>query len=59
MEAKIRKGKLILNLILISIAAIIGIAVILTIISSVEITNTYNDMIEEELKIKHLEFVLV
>ncbi|WP_408070604.1 methyl-accepting chemotaxis protein [Butyrivibrio sp. JL13D10] len=57
MEAKIRKGKLIQNLILISIAAIIGIAVILTIISSVEITNTYNDMIEEELKIgaEHLQ----
>lgn len=57
MEAKVRKGKLILKLILISIGAIIGMSIILTVISAVEITNTYNDMIEEELKIgaEHLQ----
>ncbi|WP_026493316.1 MULTISPECIES: methyl-accepting chemotaxis protein [unclassified Butyrivibrio] len=57
MEAKVRKGKLIQNLILVAIGAIIGISALLTIISSIEITNTYNDMIEEELKIgaEHLQ----
>ncbi|WP_026660721.1 methyl-accepting chemotaxis protein [Butyrivibrio sp. AC2005] len=57
MEAKVRKGKLIQNLILISIAAIIGMAIILTAISSYEITSTYNSMIQEELKVgaEHLK----
>ena len=57
MEAKVRKGKLIQNLILISIAAIVGMAIILTAISSYELTHTYNSMIEEELKVgaEHLK----
>ncbi|WP_044915305.1 methyl-accepting chemotaxis protein [Butyrivibrio sp. WCE2006] len=57
MEAKAKNGKLVLKLIIIAISAIIGISVVLTTISAVEITNTYNNMIQEELKVaaEHLQ----
>ncbi|WP_035794831.1 methyl-accepting chemotaxis protein [Butyrivibrio sp. WCD3002] len=57
MEAKVRKGKLIQKLILAAIAAIIAISAILTIISIVELKKTYNNMVEEELKVaaEHLQ----
>ena len=51
MEPKVRNGKLVLKLIFAAIAAIIGISVVLTIISSFNINNVYDEMVEEELKI--------
>ena len=51
METRVRKGKLIQKLIFAAVAAIIGIATALTIISAVEINNTYKDMVQEELKL--------
>ncbi len=51
MEPKVRNGKLVLKLIIAAVSAIIGISIVLTIISSINITNVYNDMVEEELKI--------
>ena len=51
MEAKIRKGKVVQKLIFAAIAAIVGIATMLTIMSGIEINNTYTDMVEEELKV--------
>lgn len=57
MATKVRNGKLIQKLIIISISAIIGISIILTGISSFEITNIYNEMVEEELTVgaEHLQ----
>ena len=57
MEKKVRNGKLVLKLIFAAIAAIIGISVVLTIISSFNINNVYDEMVEEELKIgaEHLQ----
>ncbi|WP_035767820.1 methyl-accepting chemotaxis protein [Butyrivibrio sp. NC2002] len=57
MEKKAKNGKLIQKLIFIAIGAIVGISVLLTIISAVEINSTYDTMIEEELKIgaEHLQ----
>jgi methyl-accepting chemotaxis protein len=57
MEAKVRKGKLIQRLIFAAIAAIIAISAILTILSIVELKKTYNNMVEEELKVaaEHLQ----
>ena len=57
MSTKVRNGKLIQKLIIIAISAIIGISIILTGISSFEITNIYNEMVEEELKVgaEHLQ----
>ncbi len=51
MEVKTRNGKLVQKLIFAAIAAIIGISAVLTIMSIVTLTNTYNDMVEEELQI--------
>lgn len=51
MGDKVRKGKLVQKLIYAAVAAIVGIATLLTIISGVEINKTYNDMVEEELKL--------
>lgn len=50
MEPKVRNGKLVQKLIIAAVAAIVGIATVLTIISGFEITNTYNTLVEEELK---------
>ncbi len=57
MEEKVRNGKLVQKLIIAAVAAILGISVVLTVISSVNITNVYNEMVEEELKIgaEHLQ----
>ncbi len=57
MEKKVRNGKLVQKLIMISIAAIIGIAVILTVISSININSIYSEMVEEELQVgaEHLQ----
>ncbi len=51
METKEKNGKLIQKLIIASVAAIIGISAVLTVISAVEINKTYNDMVNEELKV--------
>lgn len=51
MEQKVRNGKLVTKLIVAAICAIIGISAVLTIISAVEIGNTYTSLVEEELKI--------
>lgn len=51
MEIKERKGKLVQKLIFAAVAALIGIAAVLTIISAVEIDNTYTNMVNEELKV--------
>ncbi len=57
MEAKAKNGKLIQKLIFVAIAAILGISIVLTIISSININNVYNEMVEEELKVaaEHLQ----
>lgn len=51
MKAKEFNGKLVQKLIFAAVAAIIFVATVLTIIGGVEITNTYNDMVEEELRV--------
>ncbi len=51
MEQRVRNGKLVKKLIIAAVAAIIGIAAVLTIISAVEIDNTYNSMVTEELNL--------
>lgn len=51
MEERVRNGKLVQKLIFAAVAAIIGIATVLTIISGIEINNTYTDMVEEELRV--------
>ncbi|MCR5670396.1 MAG: cache domain-containing protein [Butyrivibrio sp.] len=51
MEPRVRNGKLVQKLIIAAVAAIVGIATALTIISSVELTKTYNNMVTEELKV--------
>jgi methyl-accepting chemotaxis protein len=51
MEPKVRNGKLVQKLIFAAVAAIVGIATVLTIISGFEITNTYNTLVEEELMV--------
>ncbi len=51
MEGKVRNGKLVLKLIIAAVAAIIGVAAALTIISGILINNTYKDMVQEELKV--------
>ncbi|RKM56004.1 methyl-accepting chemotaxis protein [Butyrivibrio sp. CB08] len=51
MESKVRNGKVVQKLIFAAVAAIVGIATVLTIISAVQISNTYNDMVEEELNV--------
>ena len=50
MEPKVRNGKLVQKLIFAAIAAIVGIAAALTIISGSAITSTYNSMVQEELR---------
>lgn len=51
MEIRERKGKLVQKLIFAAVAAIVGIAAVLTIISGVEISNTYTTMVNEEMKL--------
>ena len=51
MKPKAYNGKLVQKLIFAAVAAIIGIAVVLTVISGINITNTYNDMVREELRV--------
>ena len=51
MEPRVRNGKLVQKLIIAAVAAIVGIAIALTIMSAVEINKTYNSMVQEELKI--------
>ncbi len=51
MEPRVRNGKLVQKLIFAAIAAIVGIAVVLTVISGIEINKTYNSMVEEELRV--------
>ena len=51
MEPRVRNGKLVQKLIFAAIAAIVGIAVVLTVISGVEINRTYSSMVEEELRV--------
>lgn len=50
METRVRNGKLVQKLIIAAIAAIVGIATALTVISAVEINSTYTNMVHEELK---------
>ena len=51
MEIRERKGKLVQKLIIAAVAAIVGIATVLTILSGYEINKTYNDMVQEELNV--------
>ncbi len=51
MEPRVRNGKLIQKLIFAAVAAIVVVATALTIISGVEINDTYKDMVQEELKL--------
>ncbi|MBQ7614400.1 MAG: methyl-accepting chemotaxis protein [Butyrivibrio sp.] len=51
MEIRERKGKLVQKLIIAAVAAIIFVAIMLTVISGVEISKTYNNMVQEELKV--------
>ena len=51
MEIRERKGKLVQKLIIAAISAIVGVATVLTILSGYEINKTYNDMVQEELKV--------
>ena len=51
MSTKTKNGKLIQKLIFAAVAAIIGIAAVLTVISGIEINKVYNDMVQEELKV--------
>ncbi len=57
MATKTFNGKLVQKLIFAAVAAIVGIATALTVISGVEIMNTYNEMVKEELRVaaEHLE----
>ncbi|MCR5155118.1 MAG: cache domain-containing protein [Butyrivibrio sp.] len=50
MEPKVRNGKLVQKLIFAAVAAIVGIATVLTIISGYEINKTYKSMVQEELR---------
>ena len=50
MEPRVRNGKLVQKLIFAAVAAIIFVATVLTVISGIQINNTYHDMVEEELK---------
>ena len=49
MEARERKGKLVQKLIIAAVAAIVGVSIVLVIISSLSINNTYDEMVQEEL----------
>ncbi len=49
METRVRNGKLIQKLIFAAVAAIVVVATVLTVISGIEITDTYKDMLQEEL----------
>lgn len=51
MEPRVRNGKLVLKLIIAAIAAIVATAILLTTISGIEINNTYDTMVEEELRV--------
>ena len=51
MKSKEKNGKIVLKLIIAAVIAIIFVAAVLTIISGVEINNTYDDMVKEELKV--------
>lgn len=51
MEQRERKGKLVRKLVFIAVAAIVGIATVLVIISGFLINNIYNTMIKEELRV--------
>lgn len=51
MKPKAYNGKLVQKLIFAAVAAIIGISVVLTVISGYNITNTYSDMVREELRV--------
>lgn len=51
MEDRVRNGKLVQKLIFAAVAAIVGIATVLTIISGIEINKTYTDMVKEELNV--------
>ncbi|WP_026651038.1 methyl-accepting chemotaxis protein [Butyrivibrio proteoclasticus] len=51
MAPKERNGKLVVKLIIAAIAAIVAIATILTVISAVNLKTTYDDMVEEELRL--------
>ena len=57
MEPKAKNGKLVQKLIIAAISAILGISVVLTVISSVNINNVYDEMVQEELMIaaEHLQ----
>ncbi|WP_022778744.1 methyl-accepting chemotaxis protein [Butyrivibrio sp. AE3009] len=51
MEGRVRKGKLVQKLIFAAVAAIIVVAIALTVISGIEIDKTYTNMVNEELKV--------
>ncbi|WP_034446814.1 methyl-accepting chemotaxis protein [Butyrivibrio sp. AE2032] len=51
MEIRERKGKLIQKLIFAAVAAIVAVATALTIMSGIEISKTYNNLVQEELKV--------
>ncbi len=51
MEGRVRNGKLVMKLIFAAVIAIIFVAATLTIISGIEINNTYKSMVKEELKV--------
>ena len=51
METRVRNGKLIQKLIFAAVAAIVAVSVALTIIGGISVSNTYKDMVEEELKL--------
>ncbi len=55
MEQRERKGKLVRKLVFIAVAAIVGIATVLVIISGFLINNIYDTMIKEELRVADAE----
>ncbi|WP_026504041.1 methyl-accepting chemotaxis protein [Butyrivibrio sp. NC3005] len=51
MDSKVKKGKLVQKIVLIAIAAIVGISIVLTVISGLEINGIYDEIVKEELKV--------
>ena len=49
MEPRVRNGKLIQKRIIAAVAAVIAVATMLTVLSGIEINNTYTNMVKEEL----------
>ena len=51
METRVRNGKLVQKLIFAAVAAIIGVATVLTVMGGIKISDTYMQMVQEELSV--------